>query len=574
MMFIAFLAVVSLIGKGGLGPHWRPFFGAVDVFIIVCFVGNSVFRVFLAPNRWKYIKDHPFQYALIGLFVSQIFIVQLVLTDASYRYLLNQLSLIGLTKIYIVLMQIFILVELVAELGRLNSKLARLPLPPATIFVVSFLILILSGAVLLLLPGATRVGGIKLIDALFTATSATCVTGLIVVPTGELFTRFGQTVILTLIQFGGLGLMTFATFFALVFRNEFGLREKMLLGDVLNVNVFGRIKSLLAAIVGITLFTEAVGAFLLYIFGGPYESAMDSRLWWSIFHSVSAFCNAGFSLWNDNIARFMSDWRMSLTFAGLIILGGLGFVVLTDIGRYILSPLKFKTRKIPHFQLQTKVVVTTTFFLIGFGMILLLVADRTYLMSRGTWQENLLAAFFQSVTARTAGFNTVDIAAFAPGALFALIILMFIGASPGSTGGGIKTTTIAVIFGAIRSKLRGQDRANFFNRNLPKDIISSAAMIIVLAGTVVAVGTFLICTIELKSHPEWRFIDIFFEVVSAFGTVGLSTGPTFSLSTASKAILILIMLLGRVGPLTFLFSVSRHNKAQRMENLEESMMIG
>ena len=575
MMFIAFLAVFSLVGKGGFGPEWVPFFNGVDIFIIACFIGVAVFRLILASNWWSYIKKHPFQYVLIGLFFSQLLIAPLILTDVSYRYVLSQFALVNLAKIYIVLMQIYILIELISEVGRLNARIARLPLPPAAIFVTSFVILIAMGTFLLMLPGATKEpGSMRLIDALFTATSATCVTGLIVQPTGTFFTRFGHYIIMVFIQFGGLGLMTFATFFALVFRSDFGLRERMLLGDVLNVKVFGKIKSLLAAIVGITIGVEAVGATLLYFFATPHAGKMNSRIFWSIFHSVSAFCNAGFSLWDENIIHFTSDWRMTLTFAGLIIAGGLGFVVLMDIGRYIFSPFRFKRRKVPHFRLQTKIVLVTTVILIFVGMIFIMFGDTTGVMHGEKWSVTLLTAFFQSVTARTAGFNTIDTGALAPGVLFIVIVLMFIGASPGSTGGGVKTTTIAVIVGAISAKLRGKERAVFFNRSLPVEIISVAAMIIVLAGAVIAVGTFLVATIELPRHPDWRFIDVFFEVVSAFGTVGLSTGPTFDLTTASKLILVFTMLLGRVGPLTFLFSVSRKIRAARMEHTEETLMIG
>ena len=573
MMFIAILAFISLIGKGGLGPNWNPFFGGLDVFIVVCFIGNAAFRLIIAPNWWRFIKEHPFQYILIALFLSQVLIFQLILTNVNYRYILNQLSLISITKIYIVLMQFYILLELLAEIGRINARMAGLPLPPATLFVISFIILIAGGSLLLLLPGATH-GGIKLIDAIFTATSATCVTGLVVVPTGSFFSRFGHVIIMLLIQLGGLGLMTFGTFFALVFRREFGLRERVLLGDLLNVRVFGRIKSLLAAIIGITVAAEGLGTLLLYLSAGPYEGAMGSRFFWSLFHSVSAFCNAGFSLWDDNIIRFTSDWKMTFIFAGLIVAGGLGFIVLADIGKYLFSSFRTKRRKVPHFSLQTRLVVTATFFLIALGMIFLMFGDTTNLMRQHSWNVNLLTAFFQSVTARTAGFNTVNIAAFAPAALFVLIVLMFIGASPGSTGGGVKTTTISVIFAAILARLRGRDKTTVFDRSLPDDIVRAAAMIIVLAASVVAFGTFLICSIELPSHPQWRFIDMFFEEVSAFGTVGLSTGVTASLSTASKLVLIVTMLLGRVGPLTFLFSMLRRTGGRRIEYVEESVTVG
>ncbi len=576
MMVVAVLAVVSLIGKSGFGlpENFIRVFYILDAVIIALFIINAFARLFITRNWWKYIKEHPVQYVLILLFVSQLLIARLLLTDIGYKYILNQLNLVGVTKIYIVLMQAYILIELLVEVGRINARMASLPLPPAALFVASFLILISIGTVLLLLPGATKGGHIKFVDALFTSTSATCVTGLIVVPTGTFFTRFGHIVIMVLIQFGGLGLMTFGTFFALVFRQEFGLRERMLLGDVLNVQVFSKIKNLLASIIGITIGMEIIGGILMYLSSGPYSHDMNSRAFWSVFHSISAFCNAGFSLWDDNIARFTTDWKMTFIFAGLIIIGGLGFIVVTDIGRYLFSPFKRKRRKVSHFSLQTKLVLTISLVLILSGVALILFGDTNNSFLGFDWPVTLLTSFFQSVTARTAGFNTVDIGSLAPASLLVLIILMFIGASPGSTGGGVKTTTIGVVIASVKAKLSGRNKVNAFNRSIAPGIITVSAMIIVLALIVISMGTFLLCVFELESHPDWRFLDILFEVVSAFGTVGLSTGPTFELSSASKVVLTIVMLMGRVGPLTFLFAVSRRMKEKRLEYIEETITVG
>ncbi len=576
MMAVGALAVISLVGKAGfgLGENFVKTFYIMDAAIIIFFIANAIARLVIARDWWKFIKAHPVQYILILLFLSQILIARLLLTDIGYKYVLNQLNLVGITKIYIVLMQAYIFIELLVEVGRINSRMASLPLPPAALFAVSFMILISVGTLLLMLPGATVGKSIKFVDALFTATSATCVTGLIVVPTGTFFTRFGHIVIMTLIQFGGLGLMTFGTFFALVFRQEFGLRERMLLGDVLNVQVFGKIKTLLASIVGITIGMELIGGILIYISSGPYTKDMESRFFWATFHSISAFCNAGFSLWNDNIGRFTSDWKMTLIFAGLIIIGGLGFIVVSDIGKYLFSPFRNKRRKITHFTLQTRTVLSMTLILIIAGMALLLLGDTNKQFLGKDWPTALLTAFFQSVTARTAGFNTIDIGALSAAPLLILIILMFIGASPGSTGGGIKTTTLAVVIASVRARLSGHTKVNVFNRSLSSGVVSVAAMIIVLALIIISIGTYLLCIFELGSNSEWSFLDMLFEVVSAFGTVGLSTGPTFGLSTASKLVITAIMFLGRVGPLTFLFAVSRHFKVKRMEYIEETVMVG
>ncbi|MBN1755267.1 Trk family potassium uptake protein [bacterium] len=455
------------------------------------------------------------------------------------------------------------------QLGRLHQSITKFPLPPSLLLVGSFVAIIIAGTLLLLLPRATVSGKISFVDALFTATSATCVTGLIVVDTGTYFAKFGQTVILLLIQLGGLGLMTFATFFALIIRGELGLRERMLLGDILNIRAFSKIKSLIKSIIVATVLIEMTGAILIYLVFKGTPPAGEGGLYSSIFHSVSAFCNAGFSLFSTSFIEYQSHLGMNLIITGLIILGGFGFVVIADIWRYITSPFKDKFRRLPHFSLQTRVVFSTSLILIALGTVIIFTIDYNHHLANLPLGTKLLASYFQSVTSRTAGFNTLDIARVHIGTLWILVILMFIGASPGSTGGGIKTTSFATLFALIKSKIKGIGEVNLFNRRIPLDVIHGAIMVTVLGFSVFFTGALILSITESAA-----FEHILFEVMSAFGTVGLSCGITSSLSTIGKLVITVIMLVGRIGPLTLIFAIPSKRSEGKFRYTEERVMIG
>lgn len=366
--------------------------------------------------------------------------------------------------------------------------------------------------------------------------------------------------------------MTFATFFALIFRQEFGMRHRVLLGDIMDYRIFGRIKQILTRIVLITFSLEAAGAVLIYLILPPYREQINktSLIFFSVFHSVSAFCNAGFSLWDTNITPFANDLAMQGVFAGLIILGGFGFVVLIDL----LHNLRRLPRELglhrPRFTLQTRVVLFVSFFLIIIGAVLIFLMDGGSGVLGKTIGWKAVAAAFQSITARTAGFNTVNIGIMSLPSLIVLIILMFIGASPGSTGGGVKTTSVAAIYALIRSRLRGERDVGLFKRILPTQVIQNAAMIISLSLLLVMLGTLILAITD----GHFGLAKLLFEDVSAFGTVGLSTGITSKLSVAGKLVIIVTMFLGRIGPLTFLFAITGRRSSTRVSNLEERMMIG
>ena len=328
MLIVGALAVFSLIVRPGLtagGIYWRY----LDIFIMASFVMNSVVRLFVAKKPIEFIRRNAFEYILVFIFLAQIVIFGLLFSESHYRGILQALHITSITKVYIVLMQGYILLALIGGLAKANTRFFNLHLPPAALFMLSFIIVIVIGAFLLMLPGSTEGKYISPVDALFTATSATCVTGLIVKPTGSYFTTFGYSVILVLIQLGGLGLMTFATFFALIFRQEFGMRHRVLLGDIMDYRIFGRIKRILTRIVLITFSLEAAGAVLIYLMLPPYQEQINktSLIFFSVFHSVSAFCNAGFSLFANSFIDYNRNWQIYAVVCPLIVIGGLGFGV-------------------------------------------------------------------------------------------------------------------------------------------------------------------------------------------------------------------------------------------------------
>lgn len=445
----------------------------------------------------------------------------------------------------------------------MNLKAFFNSLSPSQILVFWFFIAISVGFVLLLLPFAT-VNGISPVDSLFTATSATCVTGLIVVDTPTKFTFFGKIVILALIQAGGLGIMTISTFFMLIIGRRIGLRNRMLLRDNLNQNRIGGLLRLLLDVVKYTAVFEGLGI-ALFFFSFSKRFNYDQAFWLSIFHSISAFCNAGFSLFPNSFIYYKSDVYINSVLAFLIVSGGLGFAVLTEID--LRKKIKWES-----FSLQAKLVFTTTFILLFLGTILLRLGEAGYFSSIGIGNEGTkwLTSFFQSVTARTAGFNSVPIGSLATPALMILMLLMFVGGSPGSTAGGIKTVTAAVIFLYVKALIRGKREVTVFKRKIKDEVIGKSLAIVSLSLAFIFSIAFLLTFTE-HSFP---FKEIIFETMSAFGTVGLSMGITPHLSTLGKLFITITMFTGRLGPLTIFMAMYGKETRLLYKYPEEDISVG
>lgn len=418
---------------------------------------------------------------------------------------------------------------------------------PSQILLLGFTAIIGAGTILLKLPISTR-HGISLVDALFTATSAVCVTGLIVKDTPVDFTLFGQILILLLIQIGGLGYMTSTTLIFLMMGKRIGIKDRFLIKESMNLMGMEGVVRFIKHVLAVTLLIELLGSlmlFLCFLSHLPWQKAV----YYSIFHSISAFNNAGFSLFSDNLMGFRTNIGVNLTISLLIIIGGIGFLVLWELKNRWNRHRKERELISVH----TKTVLSATSLLIVTGTILILLFERHNPDSIAglSLPHQLLVAFFTSVTARTAGFNTVDYASLTPETLFLTILFMFIGASPGGTGGGIKTTTMAVVLAGMFATIKGEEQTVLFKRTIPLDIISKSLLIVVLGAIFVIIASMFILHFE-----NGRYLSILFEVTSAIGTVGLSVGDggvrslSATFSPLGKIMISFIMLAGRVGPLT------------------------
>lgn len=413
---------------------------------------------------------------------------------------------------------------------------------PAVLILFGFLALILTGTVMLLFPFSVAPGNhIRFIDALFTATSAVCVTGLTVVDTGTFFSLWGQVVILVLIQFGGLGYMTVATLFALALKRRIEYRDRLAIRDSFSLDVPGGAVRFVLDVLRYVLWIEGIGWALLFFAFLRYLPAKRA-LFVALFHDISAFCNAGFSVFSNNLEDFVLDPLVNFPIMGLIVTGGIGFVVIQEL---------LKHRR--PVSLHAKTVVFTTLALIGTGTLvfLLLEFQNPHTMGRLPGWGKLMASLFLSITPRTAGFNTVPTGELLPASALFAMLLMFIGASPGGTGGGVKTTTFAIMLAFVRSALRGQDGVELLHRRVARNSVLRAVTMFFLALGLVF-GATLLLLITQKGTP----LDLAFEVVSAFGTVGLSRGVTASLSDVGKLVIIVTMFLGRVGIFTVLAAMS------------------
>ncbi|MCK5656137.1 MAG: Trk family potassium uptake protein [Candidatus Aureabacteria bacterium] len=446
------------------------------------------------------------------------------------------------------------------------KAIGKLGLKPVQIVVLSFVIVISIGTLLLLLPQSRKPGmNLSIVNALFTAASATCVTGLTVVNISNTFTLFGQLIILTLIQIGGLGLMTMVGFFSIILRNM-SLNESLIMRDTLNYETLDKIGHMLVSILLITFTIELIGATSLYLFWIEDFVSVKKTLYFSVFHAVSAFCNAGFSLFQNSFTHYNKSSAFNLIITSLIILGGLGFIVITDV----IKVVNLKLRKKPaRLKVHTKLVLIVSIVLIISGTLILFFFENKNLLCSYSIKEKLMISYFQSVTARTAGFNTINVCGLANVSCLILMILMFIGASPGSTGGGIKTSTFGIAILSLRSFIQGRQRIEIFKRSLPRHSLNKVFGIIFVSAMFITV-----CVVILLTTEKASFMDILFEEMSAFGTVGLSRGITSSLSTPGKLVITITMLTGRIGPLAMALAVTGKRRRAIYAYPEEEVILG
>lgn len=435
------------------------------------------------------------------------------------------------------------------------------------VIALGYMIMILTGALLLMLPISSQNGqSAPFNEALFTATSASCVTGLIVRDTATEWTFFGQAVIITLIQIGGLGFMTIATWFSMLLKRRMGLKERELMVVSINNDNIGSIKGLTKTIICGTAIIEGTGALLFSTRFIP-QFGLAKGIWYSVFHAISAFCNAGFDLMGvqgpySSLVNYSDDIIVNFTVCALITLGGLGFLVWDEIYKK-----KFKFR---YYSLHTKLVLVVSAILTFGGAVLFFVFERDFTNAESGALESVLTSLFSSVTARTAGFNTVDTASLSPASKILTVFLMFIGGSPGSTAGGMKTTTLAVIAISTFNGIRRRQSKGIFGRRLEKDAIHQASSVAFTNISLALLGLILVCAIQ----PSFDIADIIFEVASAIGTVGMTTGITRDLALASRFIIAFLMYCGRVGSVSFALALMEKKAAPPIKNPREKITIG
>ncbi|TES91119.1 MAG: Trk family potassium uptake protein [Candidatus Cloacimonadota bacterium] len=533
-------------------PDWLHFSGLVfSLLFILAGIFEFVFYFFISPSKREFIRRKWWNF---------IFFILILLTLKNFE----------LSRFLALAREIFFLLLLFSKRRSFQDFFAQpFVKKPTRLLAMSFITIIFIGTILLTFPVSSenhqRTG---VIDALFTATSATCVTGLIVKDTPKYWSTFGEIVILLLIQAGGLGIMTFSISIALVFGAKLGLREKRALGEILEFPSVGEVGNIIKFILKFTFLAEFFGFILLFFRWLPLFGDAKKALYFSIFHSVSAFCNAGFSLFSTSLKRFVSDPVTNIVMMLLIISGGIGFVVISGLFKkeHFIKEWRLNS---PKLTVHTKLVIIMSMVLIFIGFILFFVFEFDNVLIHQGIGSKLWASLFQSITSRTAGFNTVDTLQLKDVTLFMIIFLMFIGASPGSTGGGVKTSTFAVLILAVINMIRGREEIEIFNKTISKNFVYKAITIVIVSAFMISLGTGLLLITQKDS-----LMHLLFEVTSAFGTVGLSTGITPMLNGIGKIIIIILIYIGRIGPLTLAFAVGRYSKKLKREYPKARIMVG
>ncbi|MGE8720512.1 TrkH family potassium uptake protein [Leptospira terpstrae] len=565
-ILFGFLSVAILLLDFGFyyPEEWKSYVTFSIRSLVTFFILYESIHLVFTNKRWReYVSLHKIELIILSMLgLEFIYEKNIVAILKSYHISGDDTTLIFLSA-----NQVLFLFSNLAHFYRLSRNHDSKKLNPSIVFVSSFAFIILLGVCLLHFPKSTN-GTVRSIDIIFTTISATCVTGLSTVDLGTQFTLTGQLVVLLLIQVGGLGLMTLTSFFSIFLAGKVSVSDTMMIKDLLSEETMGRAKEILKQITLQTLFIESVGALLLfYSFPENFPIALSEKIYYSIFHSISAFCNAGFSLMPNGLATeaFKHSEGFLSVIMFLIILGGLGFPVLFQIRTRLFNPFDFKFR----WSVTSKLVFWTTGFLLLFGWISYYFLEGNSSLKGLTTAEQIFHSLFYSVTTRTAGFNTLDLNQMGFPITFISFFLMWVGASPVSTGGGIKTTTFAISLLNITNQIRGKERMEIDHRTIANSSIARASATIVLSLFVIFTAIFCLLLTE-----NANFIDLCYEVVSAFGTVGLTRSLTPHLSDYGKIIICSVMFVGRVGILTLLVALSKKVDHISYEYPKEYVVVG
>jgi potassium uptake TrkH family protein len=538
--------------------------------VFAVYVLSFLFRLLFTLSRLDFIKSNWFEgllmvfllYDIVSLYLFGVPVLQIVF---------HRLGFENFSFVYMAFVQVYLLFFVGIDAVKLSHYLSRLKLKSSAIFGLSFLFLIAMGTLLLRMPEMTTApGSMDTLDALFTSVSASCVTGLAVVDTATFFTFKGQLVLLVLFQIGGIGIISFALFFAMFMRSGAGIQGQNTLKEMLNTANLSASRNLLKQVMGLTFLIEAIGAALIYAFIGEVATGTD-RVFLSIFHSVSAFCNAGFSIFPNGLLHdlLVQQYYLHMVIAMIIFLGSLGFPAIQDLIGVKALRERMKTPW-KDWALGTKISLYTSVILVVVGALLFYGLENQRALLGESYLSMVTHSIFQSVTTRTAGFNTVDFAQLAAPTLIFMILFMFIGASSASTGGGIKTSTFVVIFLSIFSTVRNRKNIEIAGRTLSTDLLNRALSIFLFAASFIFIAVFVLSITD----PDKDVLSLLFEAVSAFCTVGLSTGITPQMSIAGKVVLMVSMYLGRVGILTLVVALSSAASGKRYTYPTAHLMIG
>ncbi|KPK80912.1 MAG: hypothetical protein AMS27_15990 [Bacteroides sp. SM23_62_1] len=566
MPIAGIIAFASLFIKYGfyLSDNLMGYLLIVDEIIAGIFVVTILTNFFLSDNKWQYLKQSPFEFSLLFLFILSVILEEVISIDEPH-YFLRRSTSHSFIKLYFVLIQAYIIINAVIYLAKAREKWLFFSLSPARILVLSYLFVILAGMFMLKLPKATY-DSISWIDALFTSTSAVCITGLTTLNVSEVFTFEGQVFILVLIQLGGLGIITLTSFIALFIQRGFRLKEQIIVQEILDNENLSSLTSILKAIVLITFVTELAGAIGLYISWKNLGLPEFERIFSAVFHSISAYCNAGFSIFPQGLQTTGYNFNSTslIVIMILIITGGLGFYTISDL----LGIGEIKMIRKGGLTLQSKIILIATFFLIIFGALLV------WVILIPEWKNlppgrQIMNAFFLSITSRTAGFSTVEIGNVTIPALMVIILLMYIGGAPNSSSGGIKMTTGIILLSSFRAFVKGKNRVEIGWNTITMSTVRRAFIVFVVSIILIFFALFVLSLTE-----DQYFFDIVFEVISAFGTVGLSRGITPELTYLGRIMIILVMFAGRIGLFTFAVAMTEEQEVDGYHFPEINLMVG
>ncbi len=582
LLCVGLLAVGALLGEHGfsVSPDHAFWINVAEVVLAGVYVADRVLLLVRGPSRWGIVRQRQFEFAVLALFL--VLAIGLAVPSAGATVVAEFLRHDTPRGLVLHLIKLFLLANVLVQMLRLQQRLLFRGFRPEWMLAGSYAMLILAGTLLLLLPRASALPDrpIGLSDAIFSATSASCVTGLTVRDTGTEFTTFGQGVLLALFQVGGIGIMTFVAFLAVTSAESLPVPQMLAFRKIIGARSPAALRRQLCAIIAFTLLVEAGGAACLYACL-PQEQDPLARLGWSVFHSVSAFCNSGFALSPDSLAGFEDHPGALLTFMVLIVLGGLGFLVVMDLLGLRLSRLPLirsvpwvrrYNQRVPVYRLpiQTRLSVLVSGLLIIAGLLGFWALEAGNVLAGKPLLNQFWIATFQSVTCRSAGLSVVAIDQLHPATLLLVIALMTVGASPVSMGGGIKTVTFAVLLLALRALITGRDRVEIYGRALPQRVLLTALAVVVLYILVGALGLFGLSLCD----PQMPLRHQLFEVASALSTTGLSIGAIPQLSVESRLILCLLMFVGRVGPISLVLAMVRIQPPTRYQYPEEDLVVG